>query len=162
MMGIPMEVLFGNPLTFPRCGFSPDEWVAAFRHNNSYIPLTELGPDHEQWGMATRGGVPVVTNKARQHIMYAESGSFGAFLIDTFGKARVLKFYRFSAGTKRPWEEVFGKSLKDLEAQWLRDLETTRKPDGKNVRHLLNLIKKDPEKACSEAQELANADSPKK
>jgi hypothetical protein len=56
MMGIPMEVRFGNPLTFPMCRYSHDEWVTVFRRENSYIPLSKLGPDHEEWGMATRQG----------------------------------------------------------------------------------------------------------
>jgi hypothetical protein len=42
MMGIPMEVRFGNPLTFPMCRFSHDEWVTVFRRNHSY-PSLEAG-----------------------------------------------------------------------------------------------------------------------
>jgi len=41
MMGIPMEVRFGNPLTFPMCGSTHDEWVAVFRRNHSLISLSE-------------------------------------------------------------------------------------------------------------------------
>jgi hypothetical protein len=155
MMGIPMEVKFGNPLTFPMCGFTHDEWVAVFRMNKNYVPLAKLGPDHEEWGMTTKQGVPVVLDKTKQHIMYAESGSFGAFLLNTYGAGKVKRFYKLSAGDKRPWEEVFGSSFAELEAKWLQTLDGGPKPDDKNIALLLKMVKDDPEKACSEAQELA-------
>jgi hypothetical protein len=160
MMGIPMEVKFGNPLTFPMCGFSHDQWVAVFRMNKNYVPLAKLTPDHEDWGMTTKQGVPVVLDKTKQHIMYAESGSFGAFLLNTYGPGKVKRFYKLSAGEKRPWEEVFGASLTELEAKWLQALDTGPKPDEKNVELLLKLVRADPEKACSEAQELAAKSRP--
>jgi len=156
MMGIPMEVRFGNPLTFPMCGFRSDEWVEAFRRKQSCVPLSELGPDHEQWGMSTRGGVPVVLNKPRQHVMYAESGSFGDWLLASYGAEKMKRFWRLSEGGKRPWEDVFGLSLKDLEGRWLQSLEA-KKPDEKKVEALLNLLNRNPKDACSEAQRLVGA-----
>jgi hypothetical protein len=161
MMGIPMEVRFGNPLTFPMCGFSSDEWVEAFRRKQSYIPLSELSPDHEQWGMSTRGGVPVVLNKPRQHVMYAESGSFGEYLLASYGAEKMKRFWRLSEGGKRPWEEVFGLPLKDLETRWLESLEA-KKPDGKHVETLLHQINRNSKDACSEAQRLAESAAAKK
>jgi hypothetical protein len=154
MMGIPMEVRFGNPLTFPMCRFSHDEWVTVFRRNNSYIPLSKLGPDHEEWGMTTREGVPVVLDKAKQHIMYAESGSFGAFLLNTYAVNKVKQFYKLSGGGKRPWEEVFGSSFAELETKWLQAVDTSAKPEEKNIALLLKMVKNDPDKACSGAQQL--------
>ena len=169
MMGIPMEVRFGNPLTFPMCKFSHDEWVMVFRRNKSYIPLSKLGPDHEEWGMTTRQGVPVVLDKAKQHIMYAESGSFGEFLIGTYGMNKVKRFYKLSEGSKRPWEEVFGASLTELETKWLQALDRGPKPGEENISPLLKMVKDDPHNACSEAQQLGaekrpglSLDSPKK
>ena len=155
MMGIPMEVRFGNPLTFPMCGFGNDEWVAALRRLNAYMPLSDLGPDHEQWGMTTRGGVPVTLDRARQHIMYAESGSFGEFLLNTYGTQKIKQFYRLSEGSKRPWQEAFGMPLKGLEDQWLQSIESARKPDERKVELLASLLKRDAKSACSEAQRLA-------
>jgi hypothetical protein len=154
MMGIPMEVRFGNPLTFPMCRFSHDDWVAVFRRNKSYIPLSKLGPDHEEWGMTTQQGVPVVLDKAKQHIMYAESGSFGEFLLSTYGMNKVKRFYKLSAGGKRPWDEVFESSFAELETKWLQALDTGPKPEEKNIALLLKMVKNDPGKACSEAQQL--------
>jgi hypothetical protein len=155
MMGIPMEVLFGNPHTFPLCGFSHDEWVSVFRRTNSFVPLSALGPDHEPWGMTTHDGVPVVKDKARQHVMYAESGSFGSFLLNAYGAEKVKRFYRLSAGMKRPWEEVLGASLADLEAKWLQFLDSRQKPDEAHMKLLMKMVQDDPNNACSEAQELA-------
>lgn len=169
MMGIPMEVRFGNPLTFPMCRFRHDEWVTVFRRNKSYIPLSKLGPDHEEWGMTTRQGVPVVLDKARQHIMYAESGSFGDFLLSTYGMNKVKRFYKLSAGKKRPWEEVFESSFTELETKWLQALDTGPQQEEKNIALLLKMVKDDPEKACSETQQLGaktrpdlSPDSPQK
>jgi|GEM_PF-486647 hypothetical protein len=157
MMGIPMEVRFGNPLTFPMCGFTHDDWVRVFHRNNSAIPLSALGPDHEQWGMTTRDGVPVVLDKARQHTMYAESGSFGAFLLKTYGPEKVKRFYNQSKGMKRPWADVFGSSLEELETKWYQSLDSSQKPDGGATKVLLKLVRDDPAKACAEAQELAGS-----
>jgi hypothetical protein len=103
--------------------------------------------------MSTRGGVPVVLSRPRQHVMYAESGSFGDWLLTGYGAEKVKRFWKLSEGGKRPWEEVFGLSLKDLEARWLQSLDT-KKPDGKRVETLLILLNRNPKDACSEAQRL--------
>jgi hypothetical protein len=104
--------------------------------------------------MTTRQGVPVVLDKPKQHIMYAESGSFGAFLLNTYGMNKVTRFYKLSAGGKRPWDEVFESSFVELEKKWLQALETGPKPEEKNITLLLKMVKNDPDKACSEAQQL--------
>lgn len=151
MMGIPMEMRFGNPLSFPMCGYRADEWVAAFRRQHAYIPLAELGPNHEQWGMTTREGVPVTFDRARQHIMYAESAAFGDYLLATYGAEKIKSFWQGSKGGKRPWEQVFGLPLQKLEAQWLQALEAG-KPDEKTVDALLGLFNRNPKEACTDAQ----------
>ncbi len=151
MMGIPMEMRYGNPLSFPMCGYHAADWVAAFRQNKAYIPLAELGPEHEQWGMTTENGVPVTRNRARQHIMYAESAAFGDYLLQTHGAERMKRFWRESKGGKRPWEGVFGSSLTQLEAVWLADL-VARKSDEKTVGMLRGLFERNPREACTQAQ----------
>ena len=110
--------------------------------------------------MTTRQGVPVVLDKAKQHIMYAESGSFGDFLLGTYGMNKVKRFYKLSAGDKRPWEEVFGSSFAELETKWLQALDTGPKPEEKNIALLLKMVKNDPDKACSEAQQLGAKTQP--
>ncbi len=84
MMGIPMEIRFGNPQTFSMCGFDVDDWAAALYETKSYIPLRELGPGHTPWGMSSRKGMPGVMNPARQHATYVEAGSFGTYVFKNF------------------------------------------------------------------------------
>jgi len=94
MMGILTEAQVGNPLTFPMCGFGSDEWVLAFLETKSYIPLNELGPDHESWGMKDAGGGRLsIHDKAKQHKAYAETGSFGSYLFQTHGINKIKQFY---------------------------------------------------------------------
>lgn len=154
MMGIPMESRFGNPITFPMCGFTCEEWVYALRQNQSYIPLEELGPEHKDWGMSTRGKLPIVVDKARQHAAYAESGSFGAFLLETYGIAKVKAFNKQSSRKKRPWKAVFGVSLKELEQKWIQTVDSIQSPGDKNIPTLLKLLQKNPHTACSNARSL--------
>jgi len=149
MMGIPMEVKFGNPLTFPMCGHKNDTWVLAMRKVKSYIPLEELGPDHEQWGMSTREGLPVVVDGARQHRAYAESGSLGMYLLNTHGIEKIKTFNRLSHQKERPWAEVFGLPLGGLEKGWVESLDSIQKAEEKNISALTELLKSNPEGACS-------------
>ena len=93
IMGILTEVQVGNPLTFPMCGFGSDEWVLALLETKSYIPLNELGPDHESWGMMDAGGGRLsILDKAKQHKAYAETGSFGNYLFQTYGINKIKQF----------------------------------------------------------------------
>jgi hypothetical protein len=101
MIGIPTEARFGNPLSFPMCGFNMDSWVLALKRTRSYIPLKELREEHEAWGMTFKGNIPVVTDRKRQHASYIEAGSFGQFLLKKYGKEKVKAFYRRSMGQKR-------------------------------------------------------------
>jgi hypothetical protein len=127
------------------------------RQNKSYIPLEELGPEHKDWGMSTRGELPIVVDKARQHAAYAESGSFGAFLLDTYGIEKVKAFNKGSGGKKRPWEVAFGASLQEIEGKWTQAVDSSQSPDGKNILSLFKLLQKDPHTACSNARRLTTA-----
>lgn len=80
IMGTLAEERVGNPLTFPACGLDDDDWVLALRRSGAYLPLRDLGPDHESWGMGDSGGGKlVIHDRDRQHRAYAEAGSFGAY-----------------------------------------------------------------------------------
>lgn len=151
MMGIPMEMRFGNPLSFPMCGFRAEEWVIAFRKQQTYLPLAQLGPNHEDWGMTTENGVPVTRNRAKQHIMYAESAAFGDYLLRTYSAETVKRFWQLSNNGKRPWEDVFGSSLSQLEMAWLQEVND-RYAKQETVNYLLDLFKRNPREACTEAQ----------
>jgi hypothetical protein len=155
MMGILTEAQIGNQLTFPMCGFSSDEWVLAFLAAKSYIPLNELGPDHESWGMKDDGGGRLsILDKAKQHKAYAETGSFGNYLCKTYGIAKIKHLQRLSQERNRPWQDVFGMSLQELETSWLKHLRTNGETREENVSVLLKLFQKDPGTACLEAQKF--------
>jgi hypothetical protein len=155
MMGILTEAQVGNPLTFPMCGFGSDEWVLALLKARSYIPLNELGPDHESWGMKDAGGGKLsILDKAKQHKAYAETGSFGNYLFQAYGINRIKKFQRLSQEKVRPWQDVFGIGMQELEADWLKALRTNGKTKEENVATVSKLFERNPGTACAEAQKL--------
>jgi hypothetical protein len=155
MMGILTEAQVGNPLTFPMCGFGSDEWVLALLKAKSYIPLNELGPDHESWGMKDEGGGKLsIHDKAKQHKAYAETGSFGSYLFQTYGINKIKRLQRLSQEKARPWQDVFGIGMQELEANWLETLRAHEKTREENVSIVLNLFERNPGTACAEAQKL--------
>jgi hypothetical protein len=156
MMGILTEAQVGNPMTFPMCGFSSDEWVLALLETKSYIPLNELGPDHESWGMKDDGGGRLsIHDKAKQHKAYAETGSFGNYLFQTYGIKKIKQFHRLSNEKDRPWQDAFGIGMQELEANWLKTLRANGKTREENVLIVLKLFGINPGTACAEAQKLA-------
>lgn len=156
LMGILTEAQVGNPATFPMCGFCSDEWVLALRKAQQYIPLGELGPDHESWGMKDAGGGKLqVLDKARQHRAYAETGSFGNYLFTTYGINKIKRLQRLSQERDRPFQDVFGAGLRALEAAWLNQLQKSGAASEENASILLKLLEKSPGTACSEAQKRA-------
>lgn len=155
MMGEASEKRFGNPLSFPMCGFDKDEWVMALLQVGSYIPLPKIGPDHSDWGMEIKNNVPQVKDRAKQHASYLEAGSFGEFLITTYGTGKMKEFNRLSRNKSRPWKQVFGITLEQLEAKWLEAVKLgSRDKEGK-ISTLAKLVRNDPTAACSSAQNLA-------
>ncbi len=155
MMGILTEAQVGNPLTFPMCGFGSDDWVLALLKTKSYIPLNELGPDHESWGMKDAGGGKLsILDKAKQHKAYAETGSFGNYLFQTYGINKIKQFHRLSSEKERPSQDVFGINMQELEANWLKALRANEKTREKNVSIVSKLIERNPGTACAEAQQL--------
>ena len=156
LMGILTEAQVGNPLTFPMCGFSSDEWVLALLQTKGYIPLGELGPDHESWGMTDSGGGKLsIFDKERQHKAYAETGSFANYLWETHGVLKIKKLQRLSQEKDRPWSDAFGAGLQELEANSLKRLRTNGKATEENVSLLVKLLEKNPGTAGAEAQKLA-------
>lgn len=156
LMGILTEAHVGNSLSFPMCGFDSDDWVLALLKMKTYIPLEELGPDHESWGMKDDGeGKLSILDKARQHKAYAEAGSFGNYLFDTHGINKLKRLQRLSQEKDRPWQEVFGLGLQALEANWLKHLRTLEKSRENNVSIIVELLEKNPGLAGAEAQKLS-------
>jgi hypothetical protein len=155
MMGILTEAQVGNPLTFPMCGLGSDDWVLALLETKSYIPLNELGPDHESWGMKDAGGGKLlILDKAKQHKAYAEAGSFANYLFQTYGINKVKQLQRLSQEKDRPWQDVFGISMQELETNWLKALRANEKTREENVSIVSKLFERNPGTACAEAQQL--------
>jgi hypothetical protein len=155
MMGILTEAQVGNPLTFPMCGFGSDDWVLAFLQMKSYIPLNELGPDHESWGMKDAGGGRLlILDKAKQHKAYAEAGSLGNYLLQTYGIKKIKEFHRLSHEKDRPWQEAFGIGMQELEENWLNTLRANGKKREEDISTVMHLFERDPGTACAEAQKL--------
>jgi len=155
MMGILTEAQIGNPLTFPMCGYCSDEWVLALLEMKTYIPLNKLGPDHESWGMKDAGGGKLmILDKAKQHTAYAEAGSFSNYLFQIYGINKIKQLQRLSQEKDRPWQDVFGISLQQLEDNWLKALRENEKIKEENVQMVLKLFESDPGTACPEAQKL--------
>jgi len=156
MMGILTEAQVGNPLTFPMCGFDSDDWVLALLKTKSYIPINELGPDHESWGMKDEGkGRLRIMDKAKQHKAYAETGSFGTYLFQIYGINKIKQFHRLSHEKDRPWQDVFRVGIKELEANWINALRVHEKTREGNVSILLKLLEGNQDTACPEAQKLS-------
>jgi hypothetical protein len=155
MMGEASEMRFGNPLSFPMCGFNKDEWVMALLQVGSIIPLAEMGMEQSDWGKEIVDNVPTVKERVKQHTYYLEAGSFGEFLINTYGIEKMKQFYRLSRNKSRPWEEVFGTTLEQLEAKWLEAIKLRSRDQMGNISTLAKLWKKNPIAACYSAQDLA-------
>lgn len=158
MMGILTEAQIGNPLTFPRCGFDSDEWVVALLESKSYIPLSELGPDHESWGMKDSGGGNLsILDKAKQHKAYVEAGSFSNYLFQSYGINKIKQLHRLSHEKDRPWQEVFGIGLQELETNWLKELRENKKTSKVNISIVSRLLERNAGTACAEAQKFVTS-----
>ena len=154
MMGIVAEVRAGSPAAFPMCGFTSDAWVLALIETRAYLPLSELGPEHASWGMEEAGaGKMVLLDEARQHAAYAEAGSFAGYLVETHGIGTLKQLQRRSQQAERPFREVFGAGLEELEARWLAWVKAGR-VSAEEVARAVKLIEKDPADACAAAQKL--------
>lgn len=149
MMGEFSEREFGNPLSFPQCGASVDEWVAALIQTGDYVSLAKIGTSHADWGMEVINNAPVVTDRKKQHVRYAEAGSFGYFLIDSFGPRKMLEFYQRTSLAHRPWQEVFGYPLTELEQRWLASLKQKTAANTATITLIARHWQQDPRTACS-------------
>jgi len=155
MMGEASEIRFGNPLSFPMCGFDKDCWVIALSQAASYIPLAKIGSEHSDWGMEIQNNLPKVKDRVKQHTSYLEAGSFGEFLINTYGIEKMKQFNSLSVNKPRPWKEVFGVALEQLEAKWLEGVRSRTQGKEETISTLLKLLKDNPNTACTSAQDLA-------
>jgi hypothetical protein len=155
MMGEASEMRFGNPLSFPACGFNKDEWVMALLQTGSFVPIAKMGTEQSDWGKEIVDEVPTVKERVKQHTYYLEAGSFGEFLINTYGIEKMKQFYQLSKNKSRPWKEVFGTDLEQLEAKWLEAIKIGSRDKMGSIATLTKLWDKNPVNACYSAQDLA-------
>ncbi|MDQ7835678.1 MAG: hypothetical protein RDU24_09880 [Humidesulfovibrio sp.] len=124
MMGAISEMRLGNPMSFPACGQDVDDWVRSFARGGTLIPLGQLGPDHESWGMRDLGGGRLMAlDRVRQLRAYAETASFARYLEAAHGLDSLKRLTRLSRTQARPWQEALGADLAELEARWLESLK---------------------------------------
>ena len=155
MMGEASEMRFGNPLSFPACGFNKDEWIMALLQAGSFVPIAKMGTEQSDWGKEIVDEVPTVKERVKQHTYYLEAGSFGEFLIEAYGIEKMKQFYLLSRNKSRPWKEVFGADLEQLEAKWLEAIKLGSRDKMGNISTLAKLWNKNPADACYSAQDLA-------
>lgn len=154
MMGEVSEERLGNLRAFPRCGLAADAWVLALLRLGKYAPLRGLGPNHDTWGMADGDkGVPMTQDPDLHHRSYVEAASFGVFLFERYGMARLKEFCRQAGDLGRPWEAVYGQGLDTLEAQWLEALRGKEAQLEPDVALAAELYARDPAAACDQCQQ---------
>ncbi|MBB3908799.1 gluzincin family metallopeptidase [Anoxybacteroides rupiense] len=84
-----------------------------FVNNRRYIPLEVLMNEK-----LAEKFVDVYGNEALSWVSYVEAGSFTTYLIDKYGKEKYFLIYN-QANLKTKIEQVYKKSLNELEEEWL-------------------------------------------
>lgn len=158
MLGEISEQRLGRAASFPACGQDADDWVRAFEASGQRIPLSELGPDHGSWGMRDEGGGRLVAfDRLRQLRAYAEAGSFSKFLAREHGLNALKRLQRRTQETgTRPWAEVFGADLPELERRWLEALKAGD-VDASRVERLARILVGVGGDPCERARKAAGA-----
>jgi hypothetical protein len=104
--------------------------------------------------MEIQNNVPKVKDRAKQHASYLEAGSFGEFLINTYGIEKMKQFNLLSRNKPRPWKEVFEIALEQLEGKWLEILRLRSREKEEKISALIKLLKDNSNTACFSAQNL--------
>lgn len=157
MWGALSEGRVGDPASFPACGQDVDDWVRAAGRAGMRIPLAELGPDHESWGMRDEGnGRLRPFDRLRQQRAYAEAASFARYLAATYGLDALKRLQRLShTSGARPWREALGVDLDELEARWLASLREGSTGREEQVGRLVRILNAGPGDPCERARRMA-------
>lgn len=160
MMGAISEMRLGNPASFPACGQDVDDWVRSFGRSGTLIPLGQLGPDHESWGMRDLGGGRLMAfDRVRQQRAYAETASFARYLEAAHGLDGLKRLTRLSRTQARPWQEALGADLAELEARWLESLKAGGAGREEQVGRLARVMGSGHRDPCAQAQRAASGPS---
>lgn len=157
MWGALSEERVGDRASFPACGQEVDDWVRAAARSGMRIPLAELGPDHESWGMRDEGnGRLRPFDRPRQQRAYAEAASFANYLAATYGLEALKRLQRLShTSSARPWREALGADLEELEARWLESLREGASGREERVGRLVRILNAGPGDPCERARRMA-------
>jgi hypothetical protein len=158
MLGEISEQRLGRAASFPACGQDADDWVRAFEASGLRIPLADLGPDHGSWGMRDEGGGRLIAlDRLRQLRAYAEAGSFARYLAREHGLEGLKRLqWRTLESDQRPWAEVFGADLPELERRWLESLKGGD-VDAARVERLARILMGVGGDPCERARKVAGA-----
>ncbi len=156
MLGAISELRLGNPASFPSCGLGVDDWVRSFMRSGTLIPLGQLGPDHESWGMRDGGGGRLMAfDRYRQQRAYAEAGSFAHYLAAVHGLDGLMRLTRLSRMQARPWRAALGADLDELEARWLESLKADGAGREERIGRLVRVMNAGPGDPCARARRVA-------
>lgn len=160
MWGALSEEHVGVARSFPACGQDVDDWVRAAARGGGLIPLSQLGPEHESWGMRDEGGGRLAPfDRQRQQRAYAEAASFARYLAGAYGLDALKRLQRLShTSGARPWREALGADLDELEAGWLRSLRAGSAGREERVGRLVRILTSGPGDPCERARRMAGAD----
>ncbi len=160
MMGAISEQRVGNPASFPACGQDVDDWVRSFVRSGTLLPLSQLGPDHESWGMRDAGGGRLMAfDRYRQQRAYAETGSFAGYLAAAYGLEGLKRLTRLSRMQARPWREALGADLAELEARWLESLKAGGAGREEQAGRLVRVMNAGAGDPCARARRVAEEGS---
>lgn len=126
------ERKFMGTVTFPGCGFTFHQQAAALVEAGRLVPIAEVPADLFQWGFVP-GKIESVGDLQQTHRFYAEAGSFGQYLIERYG---VEAMNRLRSRPDRAWSYAYGKSLYELQAEWLQVVAEARIEDSALVERL--------------------------
>jgi len=156
MMGAISELRVGNPASFPACNQDVDDWVRSFVRSGTLLPLSQLGPDHESWGMRDAGGGRLMAfDRHRQQRAYAEAGSFARYLAAAYGLDGLKRLTRLSRMQTRPWREALGADLGELEARWLESVQAGGAGREEQAGRLVRVMNAGPGDPCARARQVA-------
>ncbi|KML31371.1 hypothetical protein [Priestia aryabhattai] len=125
------EKLDPQKKVFPTNSLKLDSIVKYLNENNRIIPLENLA-SNTLGQTYFNSSDKEISNKLLWE-SYIEAGSFVKYLIDNYGINKFLKVYN-SHNFKGSVKKVYGEELKDLEKEWLINIDTKAKSLDMNER----------------------------